>query len=238
MRPEACTAEAERIAPVSDEGPGAAFLDFHERERPATGDTLLALMEGDGKMRGFTLRAGMMPPGSAVVDERIRRFCRLPYRTDEGMVAACPGILGGWKGCPPHSPAVARTVDLLSRARCLLIVQFEGSEGRVRQGRVHPFIDRAAEALRGRGYDILGTYACGPCRVCPRGCGEEQECRQPERRLFSLEACGFWVNVLCREAAAFPVCGDGPREIRWIRNWGLADQDTETVRYVTGVLIG
>lgn len=233
-----CIARAEGFAPVSDEPPGAAFAAFHESQRQRIADALRARKDADAKMRGFTLRAGMMPPRNSVIREEIQGFCRLPYRTVAGTVASCPGALFDWKGCPPHAPAVAETADLLSRARAFLIVQLEGEEGAVRQGVVHPFIAGAAAALRERGYAVLETYASGPCRVCPRGCGEGGECRQPDRRLFALEACGFWVNSLCRKAAEFPVCGDGPREVRWIRDWGLPTQDTKSVGYVTGLLLG
>ena len=179
-----------------------------------------------------------MPPGDSVIDEGIKHFCRIPYRTVDGPIASCPGALRNWKGCPPHAPAAVKTIDLLSKARSFLIVQLEGSESVTRQSHVHPFIARATKALREREYAVLETYASGPCRVCPRGCGEDQECRQPDWRLFALEACGFWVNSLCKKAAEFPILEDGPQEVRWINDWGLATQDTESVRYVTGILIG
>ena len=230
--------EAEEISPVSGEAPGAAFLDFHERNRGQIREALLRLKGGDVSLKEFTLRAGMMNPVNAVIGEGIREFCRLPYRTVEGIIDSCPGALGNWKGCPPHSPAVSETIGLLSVARTLLIMQFEGSEGDGRQGATHLFTARAAESLREEGYAVLKAYSCGPCRLCASGCGEDEECRQPDRRLFALESCGFWVNSLCRNASGFPVCGGGPREVRWIKDWDLPSQDTESVRFVTGILLG
>ncbi len=230
--------KAERIAPLSNEAPGRAFVDFFEQHRRRTGDILAKLKDKDANMEGFILRAGMMPPEHSVIDEEIKRFCRIPYRTTDGIIAACPGDLRGLKGCPPHAPATVKTMSLLSEARGFLIVQFEGNEARIQQRRIHPFIARAAKALRENGYNVLEAYACGPCRVCPEGCSEDPECRQPEHRLFAPEACGFWVNSLCRGASKFPVCGGGPQEIRWIKDWRLATQDTDSVRYVTGILIG
>ena len=238
MKVEDYIKNAERIAPIASEMPSATFVDFYEHHHQRIGDILLKLKDGDSKIQGFILRAGMMLPGNPVIDKKIKQFCRIPYRTVEGTIASCPGALRNWKGCPPHAPAVIKTVSLLMEARSFLIIQFEGSEDLSRQSHVHPFIDRAAKALREHGYANLQTYASGPCRVCPRGCEEDQECRQPERRLFALEACGFWVNSLCRMAAKFPICGGGPREIRWIKDWDLVTQDTKTVRYVTGILIG
>ncbi len=230
--------KAEKIAAVSDKTPSAAFVDFYKQHRRRIGDILLKLKDGDTEVRGFTLRAGMMSPVNSVIDEKIKEFCRIPYRTVDGTVPSCPGVLGNWKGCPPHSPAVRKTISLLSGARSFLIIQFEGSEGHIRQSHVHPFIARATKALCEQGYAVLETYACGPCRVCAQGCGEGRECRQPEQRLFALESCGFWVNSLCRNTSEFPICGGGPLEVRWIKDWNLPTQDTESVRYVTGILIG
>jgi len=237
MRVEDCVKKGEGIAPVSDQSPPPDFVDFYRRHRRKIGDILLKLKDSDVRLQGFLLRAGMMPPENSVIAEEIKQFCRLPYRTTDGPIASCPGVLRGWKGCPPHSPEALETIGLLSEARGFLIVQLEGIEGETRQSLVHPFIARAAKVLGENGYAVLATYASGPCRVCPQGCAEGGECRQPRRRLFALEACGFWVNSLCRKAHEFPVGEAGPRAVRWISDWGLAGQDTDTVRYVTGILM-
>jgi predicted metal-binding protein len=230
--------KGEGIAPVSGGGPSPGFVEFCRRSRRELGDILGEVLEDAAGERGFTLRAGLMDPLHSVISERVREFCRLPYRTSEGTIASCPGILDNWKACPPHSPEVAETSKILSRAAGFLIVQFAGGKDRTVQADAHLLIEKAAGSLAERGYAIRNVYACGPCRICPRGCGEGGECRQPNRRLFALESCGFWVNALCRAAGEFPVFGGGPEEVRWIRDWGLAGQDTGDVRYVTGVILG
>lgn len=238
MKKEDYVCWAEELFPVSEKDPGEEFLEFYRSHQEKIAKVLLDMKEEDEPTREFTIRAGMMVPVNSVIDERIMDFCRLPYRTIDGVISSCPGIMKNWKGCPPHSYPVPETIVLLDRAISFLIVQFEGNQGHDRQRNVHPFIDRTAAVLRELGYSVLETYACGPCRVCPKGCGEGTECRQPGRRLFALEACGFWVNRLCREAAGFPVLGSPLREVRWIRDWGLATQDTQSVRFVTGILLG
>lgn len=230
--------KGEEIDPVSGGGPAKAFLEFHRGSRRELGDILRKIQDSEAGKLGYTIRAGLMDPLNSVVSERVRKFCRLPYRTEEGIIASCPGILDDWKACPPHSQAVRETIALLSGARGFLIVQFAGDENLTVQADAHLLIAQAARALASRGYDVRQTYACGPCRICRRGCGEGADCRQPKRRIFALESCGFWVNALCRRAAKLPVLGGGPEEVRWIRNWGLPDQDTTTVRYVTGILLG
>jgi len=230
--------QAEGFAQVNGQQPAAGFTSFYSSHRNEIAGVLRVLKEASEPTREFTLRAGMMSPGSAVIDERIKDFCRLPYRTVNGVISSCPGILNNWKGCPPHSYPVSETIALFNQAVSFLIVQLEGNEGHERQGEVHPFIDRTALELRELGYNVLATYACGPCRVCPKGCGDGPECRQPTRRLFALEACGFWVNRLCREAAEYPIVGSPLREVHWIRDWDLPTQDTQSVRFVTGILLG
>jgi len=238
MNSEVYIRQAEGFSAVSDEGPRENFLNFYDRHRKKIGTILLGLKQDDRPTGEFIIRVGMMPPGSAVIDERIMDFCRLPYRTPDGVISSCPGILYDWKGCPPYSPPVSETVALLERAVSFLIVQLDGDQGHERQGEVHPFIDRMAAALLEAGYSVLETYACGPCRICPNGCADGPDYRQPTRRLFALEACGFWINQLCREAAEYPALGLPLREVRWIKDWGLPTQDTQSVRFVTGILLG
>ncbi len=230
--------QGEGLAPVAAGGPSAAFTEFYRQDGRALGEILGEVLEDAAGTRGYTVRAGLLDPLNSVISERIRRFCRLPYRTAGGMIAACPGILDNWKACPPHSPAVEETIDSLSGARGFLIVQFAGEEDRTVQADAHLLIEKAAGSLAERDYDIRKVYACGPCRLCRRGCGKTRECRQPHRRLFALESCGFWVNTLCRRAGEFPLLGGGPEEVRWIRDWGLPGQDTGVVRYVTGIILG
>ena len=237
MKPEDYIKLAGKLSPLSDRPPDPRFRDFYRNHDRELADHLLRAGEASAGMSGFTVRAGMMPPDNAVIDEKVRNFCQLPYRTPQGNIPSCPGITRGWKACPPHSPDVTETIELLGEAGCFLIVQLEGNEDRCRQGDVHLYIEQVGGLLQENGYVLLETYASGPCSLCPQRCGDSRDCRQQERRLFALESCGFWVDQLCRKASDFPVLGDGPRLIRWIKDWGLTTQDTMDVRYTTGILI-
>jgi len=179
----------------------------------------------------------MMPPQNAVIDPLIQEFCRLPYPTLDGPIPACPGITRGLYGCPPHAPEVGETMQLLLRAGSLLVLQFPGREGHAPQGEIHTFVARVSEALDDQGHSVLETYASGPCKVCPKGCGPAEECRFPHRRLFAFEACGFWVNSICSAAATYPILNGGPKQVRWIKDWRLPSQDTDAVAYTAGVLL-
>jgi len=221
MSRDDCIRMAEEIEPLSAEEAGQEFLDFYRHHQGRIGTVLLKVKTAFKRVDGLVLRSGMMPPAQSVIHEKIRGLCLLPYRTDEGTVPSCPGILEGWKGFPPHSPQVEETTDLLSRGRSLLVIQFEGKGEHGQQANLHRFLARLSGLLRKEGYTVLSSYACGPCRVCGDGCDESVECRAPEKRIFALESCGFWINRLCRMAAKHPICGGGPKEVQWIRDWGL-----------------
>jgi len=228
---------AEKLAPLSSTAPSDAFLSFFADHRGPLADLLTAQKSTSTKVRPFELRAAMMPPEQAVIEEEIKDLCAIPYRTRNGLIPECPGITRGFKGCPPYAPDVWETKELLGRAESFLIIQFAGEEGSAPQGEVHSFIAKVSETLGEEGYTVLETYASGPCRVCPKGCSADEECRLPDHRLFALEACGFWVPSICRAASKYPVLNDGPREIRWINNWHLPTQDTPLVTYTTGILL-
>jgi predicted metal-binding protein len=230
--------KAENLAPVESEVPAEEFLDFFEESGDELAQMLSLIKAGTDKLRDFALRAGMLPPGQVVVDEQIKELCKLPYRTPKGMIEECPGITRGFTGCPPFAPSVETTRGLLSASRSLLVLQFAGNENSAPQGDVHSLLAKVTAGLQEKGYRIIETYASGPCRVCPKGCGDSPECRLPDRRMFAFEACGFWVNTVCREAAKFPLLGGGPAVVRWVKNWRLATQDTGEVTYTTGFLLG
>ena len=227
----------EGLGPVSDDPPDEAFGGLYGDYRRPLEETLLELKKEDGKLGGYTLRAGALPPVRAAIGEEVRRFCSIPYRHSDGKTAPCGGVVDGWRGCPPHSPAVRETIGLLEKARLFLILQFDGIGDHRRQVYVNRFSEKAAGVLEKRGFAVIENYGCGPCRVCSRGCGEG-DCRLPDRRDFALESCGFWVNRLCREAASFPILGEGPVEIEWVIDWGLPTQEPEFFKSVTGLLLG
>ncbi len=228
---------AENLAPLESGPLTKEFVEFYEESRGELAEMLTSIKADTDKLKSFTLRAGMLPPGQVVLDERIKELCKLPYRTPKGMIDECPGITRGFTGCPPYAPAVEATKELLSASRSILALQFAGNENSAPQGDVHSLLARVTVALKDKGYRIVETYASGPCRVCPKGCGDSPECRLPERRFFALEACGIWVNSICRGASRHPICGGGPEDVQWVKDWRLETQDTHEVTYTTGFLL-
>jgi len=228
---------AERLPELAPGPPPAGFLDYVKAHTAPLSALLTDLKQNERCVDAFELRAGFAPPGQAVVDVSIQDLCKLPYRTSDGSVPCCPGLTRGLHGCPPHAPEVGETKALLQRAVSLLVIQFAGQEGSAPQGEIHRFMTRVSKTLSQSGYDVLVTYGSGPCKVCPKGCGDTHECRLPDRRFFALEACGFWVNAVCRAAAPYPVLEAAPQPVRWLVDWRLPTQNTTSIAYTTGVLL-
>lgn len=238
MSAEDYIAQGESFLPLSSREPEAAFVARWEREKERLRKIVLSAKAADEKVKDEVFRAGLMNPRSAVIREEIKSFCAIPYRRDDGPLAPCEGITYGWKGCPPHSPPAAVTVPLLRAASAFLILQFSGLKHHSFQKHVHEFTLALEKSLSEKGYGVLQGYSTGPCRLCAKGCAGGKDCRQPARRRFALESCGFWVKSLCRAAARFPLCGDGEWEIEWIRDWNLPSQSPLAYRAVTGILLG
>jgi hypothetical protein len=230
--------KGESFPPVSPQKPDAGFIARYEQGKDALREIVLEVKAADRRVKDKIFRAGVMIPTAAVIREKIKEFCAIPYRRADGSLAPCEGVTEGWKGCPPHSTPIAETVSLLRSASVFLILQFSGLTHHAFQKHVHEFTLSVESALREKGRRVLGSYSTGPCRLCPRGCSVNGECRQPERRRFALEYCGFWVKSLCRRASHFPLCGDGDWEIEWIKDWNLPAQSPLTYRSVTGILLG
>jgi hypothetical protein len=229
---------AEELPPVSDSPPGEPFERFYAEHRSRLAELLATLKADAPRVVSFELKSGLMPPARTIVDASIQELCGLPYRTPHGDIPACPGLTDGLFGCPPHAPPVDETRSLLRKATGLLVLQFGGREGSAPQGEIHHFLLQVSKALVAAGYDVMETYASGPCKVCPKGCGTTEECRFPNRRLFAFEACGIWVNSLVEAARPYPVLNGGPEPVEWLVDWRLPTQNTDSIRYNGGVLLG
>jgi hypothetical protein len=229
--------QAEALEAVARAPAGGQFTTFARAHTTPLAALLESLKAASPRVAPFTLSAGLVPPGAAIVDASIQGYCGIPYRTPDGVIPGCPGLTRGLHGCPPHAPNPDETRSLLGQATALVLLQFEGHEGSAPQGEVHHFMLTAAKTLAKSGYDVLETYASGPCRVCKNGCGTTADCRLPDRRLFAFEACGFWVNSLVAAASPYPVLNGGPQPVDWIVDWRLPTQNTDAIRYNTGVLL-
>ncbi len=238
MKPAEIIAQYENMEQISDLVPGNEFSQLLERNSTRFKKIIMELKENDPNLQGIDLQIGMMSPLNAIICEEIKELCGIPFRREDGSLLACEGVVENWKGCPPHSPPVTESIEQINKATGFLIMQFDGIRNTEYQKYFHKFTLNVEEKLKGDGETVIQSYSCGPCRVCKKGCNDEGECRAPALRLFALEACGFWVNHLCRKAAEFPIYGDKSWEIQWVNDWNLPTQNPPAYKSVTGILLG
>ena len=226
------------LVPLAHGPPGETFFQVLADHGDRLAEAVRAAKQKQRRLEGYQLRLGLVSPRRAIIHQQIRELCHIPFRHREGGVFGCEGVVEGWKGCPPRSPDVDHTVALLRSARAMLLLQFDGITDHHQQKHVNRFTRKLGRRLEELvGLSSPGSYGCGPCTMCEKGCAPEEECRLPEEHTYALESCGFWVNHLCREAAAHPLGPDAPRQICWVTDWNLPSQHPESFRSVTGVLI-
>jgi len=230
--------DPDQLAPLSDAPPDEAFARLVAEYGDAIARTVRAARDRQPRLGAFHLRLGMVFPPNAIVSEQIRQLCWLPYRHSDGrLVEGCRGVLEGWRGCPPRSPAVADTVALLGTAQAMLLLQFDGIRNHLDQQHINRFTSKLGRRLQGLGLTSPGCFGSGPCKMCKDGCAPDRDCPLPEQHTCALESCGFWVGHLCRLAAEHPLDDDPPQPIRWVTDWGLPGQTPDSFKSITGVLI-
>ena len=227
-----------RLVPLADGPPTEDFLGLKSSHGERMAALVQAAKQRQPRLEGCRLRLGMVAPLAAIIDEQIRLLCAIPFRHREGGVFGCVGGVEGWKGCPPRSPGAEETAALVKTARAMLLLQFDGIRDHRQQKYINRFTRKLGRRLEELDLRSPGSYGCGPCTMCEKGCDPEEECRLPDEHTYALESCGFWVNHLCRLAAEHPLGREAPQQIHWVTDWNLPGQEPETFRCVTGVLIG
>jgi predicted metal-binding protein len=112
--------------------------------------------------------------------------------------------------CPPHSPHFNEYLGLLNMARviCIRIPQeffqealaerrYRGSFKVARKLLVQELLE-----YRNKGFQVAGSGACRACPVCAIEEGED-ECRNPDLRIYSLESLGTNLTALTRSCFNF-----------------------------------
>jgi predicted metal-binding protein len=232
----AVISEFDALPALASQESDAVFKEYTATYAPKLVALITSLKTNARPLQQFPMRLGLVFPLAVVIDERVKELCRLPYPRRDGRVAPCGGITNQRKACPPYSPAVADTVKLLHQAAAFLILQFENLSEAATQKYIHNFTVRVEKELISAGLTVLGTYCCGPCRICLEGCSDD-ECRHPAARKFALESCGFWVNQLCKLAQDHTIHGDTRWEIEWVKDYGLATQLPQTFKSMSGILL-
>lgn len=222
---------------LSDEKPVDGFYKFIALHTDDIKSLATAFKDDYKPLKEHPMRLGFVYPLHVVIDEKIKDLCRLAFIRPDGRIEACEGITCNYKGCPPYSPSVSETIVLLRQATAFLLLQFDKATVSLTQKYIHILTVKIAKALSKKGYQILNTYSCGPCRICAGWCPEGENCQHPESRKFALESCGFWINKLCEKAAENTISGGVNWEIDWIKDWELPSQHPLEFKPLTGILL-
>lgn len=157
--------------------------------------------------------------GRKIILERHEvRFPLTGFEYDGKYKMLCQGCPSYGKNlsCPPHSPTLLHHVEGCKTARvvCLRVSleHFAGPEGYREGYRVaRKLLEK--ELLHGRKKGFIAAGA-GPCRACDR-CSLEQgenDCRKPEKRIYSLESLGVNVEALVKACFDFDLEWSGGKK--------------------------
>jgi predicted metal-binding protein len=162
--------------------------------------------------------------GKAMQLERYRRVMVLSdFECGLEIKAQCEGCPNHGRNfaCPPHSPFFLDYKGNANRALVICIrLSKEFFDGATSQEKYHQCFEEAGHILRDEllqyrktGNTIAGS---GPCLVCEKCAWEtgNDECRFPEKRIYSLESLG--VNVVSLLKKAFDL------DLEWDSNGEIA----------------
>jgi len=111
--------------------------------------------------------------------------------------------------CPPYTPTVNETKELLKGYHRALLVEFIRLKIVEKQKNIHEIMyDLEREAFLG-GLQMAFAYTAGPCKICKRCPAEfavdpnefsKKNCKHPSKARPSMEACGIDVFKTARKA--------------------------------------
>jgi len=190
--------------------------------------------------RLFPLQVGrtmVIPPELVVVDPKIPTLCQLPYPRTTGESLSCGGTRHHRSACPPYAPTPEQTQAKLSQANAVAVIQAENLTDYDHQKQLHYVLLQWEERLKTAGFNIVDSWAAGPCRICEpeQECLGNGKCRQPKLRRFSMEGSGMAVFATCERIA--DLSGDKDWKLELIENWKLPNQSRNNFKSVVLIAV-
>jgi len=170
-------------------------------------------------------------------DEEISTLCECVYLRPDGRLLPCGGVRHKRSACPPFAPTAEETRKTLNGASAMALFKTADFTEYQRQKDLHRTLLTIEEYLQNNGFEIVGSWSAGPCRVCEpeNECLGEGKCRQSKLRRFSLEGSGMAVFLTCARIA--DITGDNSWQLELIENWGLESQSREAFPSVIAVAV-
>ena len=197
---------------------------------------LTFLQEIDHSKKHLIKRAGFISPKVLFLSEKIKSLCYLKYRHADRRIDPCGGIKKNYLACSPYSPNEAEIRKLFSRADLFCFFQAGGLTDMKQQKYLHEILFEVEDFLRRMGMQLVMSFGAGPCRMCEQCAGQvDEECYEPDKMRFSLEACGIDVDW------AMKMMGlkykDKSWEINWLEEFALKEQEQFPFKSAFGFLV-
>jgi len=190
-------------------------------------------------------RISILPPELIVIDQRIKDMCTLPFWTtgkDKNgkpyrWFGKCPGY-NYLPGCPPNSPSVKKTQEMLNHSDLFIVLQTRliSERGIVRwHFLVLHKLAHEIEKIFGTG-SVIEKFGSGPCTACnTQPCLRGKPCRNPSLKTFSLESMGICVESICSDLCL--LTGQRAWKLKWLKHFGYPQQSPMQWKYVEALAI-
>jgi hypothetical protein len=181
-------------------------------------------------------RVDFLPPSAIFFSEKIKFLCRLIYRHADGNIGPCGGIKKNYLACSPHSPSEFEIKRAFSLGNIFCFLQADGLTDKKQQKSLNEILILIEDYYKMNDVKVVMSFAAGPCRSCDKCAGELGEvCYSPEKRRFSLEACGIDVDWAMKMMVL--KTNDLSWEIEWIEDFGLNEIQNMSFKSVIGLLL-
>ncbi len=197
---------------------------------------LTFLQKIDHPQKDLIKRAGFISPKVLFVSEKIKTLCRLNYRHSDMRIDPCGGIRKNYLACSPYSPHESDIKRIFNSSDLFCFFQADGFTDMKQQKYLHELLFEVENYLTRMGISAIMSFGAGPCRICERCAGElKEECYEPDKMRFSLEACGIDVDWAMRMMSL--KTKDHHWKIDWLKDFGLKESQIDPFKSVIGVLL-
>jgi len=180
--------------------------------------------------------AGFISPRVLFLSEKIKSLCRLTYEHADGRIDPCGGIKKNYLACSPYSPHDSEMKELFNTADLFCFLQADGLTHMKQQRSLHEILFQVEDYFKKTEITVIMSFSAGPCRICEKCAGQsDEECYEPEKKRFSLEACGIDVDWAMKMMAL--KSKDHHWKIDWLKGFGLKERQDDPFKSVIGLLL-
>lgn len=197
---------------------------------------LTFLQKIDHPKKDLIKRAGFISPQVLLVSEKIKTLCHLKYEHSDGRIDSCGGIRKNYLACSPYSPNESDIKEIFNSSDLFCFFQADGLTDMKQQKYLHELLFEIENYLTRVGISGVMSFGAGPCRICEQCAGQfNDECYTPEKKRFSLEACGIDVDWAVRMMGL--KSKDDSWGLTWLKEFALKQPEERAFKSVVGFLL-